>query len=404
MIRKAIILALVAYLAMVTLIPGLAQAQGGLRVLNSSAEAEFPLRLNFSLSAESDVNITDIRLHYTVDQERFAEVTSEVYIEFVPASRVDESWAWDMRRTGGLPPGSRVEYWWTVEDASGRSIETVPVQVEFDDVRYSWKSLSEGEVTIYWYEGDKSFADEIMLAVKDVLARLAEDTGAYLEKPVKLYIYRSASDLRGSMIFPQEWTGGVAFTRYSTIAIGISPNNLAWGRGAISHELTHLVIHQMTLNPYGDLPTWLDEGLAMHSEGPLSPQFTSSLNRAIDNDSLISVQSLSSPFSAFAAESYLSYAQSYSLVEFLIREYGKDKMLELLRTFKEGNSYDGALEKVYGFDRDGLDAMWRDYVSEPAPTVEERDTLPGNALAVLAVGIPPTPGMEAGYLVARRIW
>jgi len=278
------------------------------------------------------------------------------------------------------------------------------VQVEFDDVRYSWKSLTEGEVTIYWYEGDKSFGDEIMLAVNDVLARLVEDTGAYLEKPVQLYIYRSASDLRGSMIFPQEWTGGVAFTRYGTIAIGISPNNLSWGRGAISHELTHLVIHQMTLNPYGDLPTWLDEGLAMHSEGPLSPQFTSSLNRAIDNNSLISVQSLSSPFSAFAEESYLSYAQSYSLVEFLIREYGKDKMLELLRTFKEGNSYDGALEKVYGFNRDGLNTLWRDYVTEAAQAVEERHTAPGNALAVLAAGLPLVLGLVAGHRVARQRW
>ena len=181
MIKRVGILALVVCMALVMLVPGVAQAQDELRVLNSSAEAEFPLRLNFSLSAESDVNITDIRLQYTVDQERFAEVISEVYVEFVPASRVDESWTWDMRRTGGLPPGSRVEYWWTVEDASGRSIETAPVQVEFDDERYSWKSLTEGKVTIYWYEGDKSFADEIMLAVKDVLARLAEDTGAYLK-------------------------------------------------------------------------------------------------------------------------------------------------------------------------------------------------------------------------------
>jgi hypothetical protein len=404
MIKKAVILAVVVCLALVMLIPGVTQAQGELRILDSSAEAEFPLRLNFSLSAESDVNITDIRLHYTVDQERFAEVISEVYIEFVPASRVDESWTWDMRRTGGLPPGSRVEYWWTVEDANGRSIETVPVQVEFNDERYSWKSLTEGEVTIYWYKGDESFADEIMLAVKDVLARLAEDTGAYLEKPVQLYIYQSASDLRGSMIFPQEWTGGVAFTRYGTIAIGISPNNLVWGRGAVSHELTHLVIHQMTLNPYNDLPTWLDEGLAMHSEGPLNPQFTSALNRAINNDSLISVQSLSSPFSAFAEESYLSYAQSYSLVEFLIREYGKDKMLELLRTFKEGSSYDGALEEVYGFDRNGLDTLWREYIIEPAPTVEERHAVPGGALAVLAVGLPLALGMVAGHRLARRRW
>jgi hypothetical protein len=74
------------------------------------------------------------------------------------------------------------------------------------------------------------------------------------------------------------------------------------------------------------------------------------------------VRSLSSPFSANSDKATLSYAESYSLVDFLITNYGQGKMLELLTTFSEGSSYDGALEKVYGFDMDGLDTLWRDYL------------------------------------------
>jgi hypothetical protein len=166
------------------------------------------------------------------------------------------------------------------------------------------------------------------------------------------------------MVYPQEWTGGVAFTGYGIMAIGIAPSNIDWGKTAIVHELTHLVINQMTLNPYNSLPTWLNEGLAMYSEGLLGPEFTTYLSKAVAEDSLISVQSLSSPFSALAGEAYLSYAQSYSLVEFLISSYGRDKMLELLSTFKQGSGYDDALQRVYGFDMDGLDRLWRDYVTK----------------------------------------
>jgi len=332
--------------------------------VDSSAEAGFPSRLNFNLSAQSDVNITDIRLCYAIDRASFAEVISEVYIEFVPSTTVDVGWALEMVKIGGLPPGSNVEYWWRVEDAGGDKVETAPAQVQFDDIRYSWRSLTEGEVTIYWYQGDDSFARELMAAAQQALERLAEDTGAYLEKPAKLYIYAKADDLKGAMIYPQEWTGGVAFTRYSTMAIGIAPNNINWGEGAIAHELTHLVIHQMTLNPYNDLPNWLDEGLAMRTEGMLGPEFTAYLSQAIAEDSLISVQSLSSPFSAYAEEATLSYAQSYSLVEFLISSYGQSKMLELLNTFRQGSGYDAALERVYGFDMDDLDSLWRDYVAQ----------------------------------------
>lgn len=364
MISKVRILALALLVFLPLLSPAPVQAQGELTIVDSSVQADFPHRLSFSLSAKSDVNITDVRLHYQVDQMSFAQVTSEVYIEFIPATSINVDWTWDMRKTGGLPPGSSVVYWWTVEDAQGDRAETAPVQVSFDDDRYPWRSLTEGKVTIYWYEGGGSFAQEVMGAAQQAMARLAEDTGAELEKPVELYIYASAQDVQGAMIFPQEWTGGVAFPRFGTIAIGIPTDKLDWGKRAIAHELTHLVVHQMTFNPYSELPTWLDEGLAMYSEGPLEPVFATFLMRAVTEDNLISVQSLSSPFSAYAEQSVLAYAQSYSLVDFLIANYGRDRMLELLNTFSQGSSYDGAVEKVYGFDMDGLDALWREYITE----------------------------------------
>jgi len=377
MIKKLGVLALIACLFLVILSPSLVQAQGELTILDSSAQVEFPSKLNFSLSAQSEVNITDIRLHYVIDQLSHAQVTSEVYIEFAPATTVEASWSWDMRRTGGLPPGSSLEYWWTVEDAKRDKAETAPVRVQFDDTRYPWRSLTEGEVTIYWYQGDESFAQELMTTAQEALVRLAEDTGAHLEKPIKAYIYTSSRDLQGSLIYPQEWTGGVAFTRHGIIAIGIAPNNLDWGKRAMTHELTHLVIHQMIFNPYNDLPNWLDEGLAMYNEGILSPQQAAFLNKAIAEGSLISVRSLSSPFSAYAEQAILAYTQSYSLVEFLINNYGSNKMLELLNIFRQGSSYDGALGKVYGFDMDGLDTRWRDYVTgQYQPTVAQKVIYP----------------------------
>ncbi|MBN1862160.1 MAG: peptidase MA domain-containing protein [Dehalococcoidales bacterium] len=373
---KKLILLVLAVCSLAALLPGLVRAQPELTIRDSSAQVAFPMAISFGLSAESGVNITDVRLHYRVDRVSFAPVTSEVYIEFQPATEVSLSWSLEMIRIGGLPPGSSVEYWWTVEDAGGATAATEPAVVLFDDNRYDWQSLTEGRVTLYWYQGDESFARELMAAVQQALVRLKDYTGVELERPVKLYIYADSQDLQGSMIYPQEWTGGVAFTRYEIMAIGISHDNLDWGKRAIAHELTHLVIHQVTLNPYINLPTWLDEGLAMHSEGPMEDVFVNYLNGAIAEKSFISVQSLSSPFSAYAGEAALSYAQSYSLVEFLIANYGQDKMFELLSTLRAGATYDGALEKVYGFDMDGLDELWRERVTpystariEPGPVL-----------------------------------
>ena len=382
MIKKLTLLALAIFSLLALLGPGLVRAQPELTIRDSSAQVAFPLAISFGVSAESAADITDIRLHYRVDRLSFAPVTSEAYIEFQPATEVSVNWSLEMIRIGGLPPGSSVEYWWTVEDAGGDKAATAPAIVLLADNRYDWRSLTEGRVTLYWYQGDEPFAQELMAAVQQALGRLNDYTGVELEKPVKLYIYADAQDLQGSMIYPQEWTGGVAFTRYGIMAIGISNDNLDWGKQAIAHELTHLVIHQVTLNPYTNLPTWLDEGLAMHSEGPLESVFVNYLNGAIAENRFISVQSLSSPFSAYAGEAALSYAQSYSLVEFLITSYGQDKMFELLSTFRAGATYDGALEKVYGFDMDGLDALWQEWVT-PQPVTQRE---PGLVLAGASSG------------------
>jgi hypothetical protein len=232
--------------------------------------------------------------------------------------------------------------------------------VRFNDERYSWQNLTVDEVTLHWYQGSENFIQELMHSAQGTLSRLTADAGAKLLRPVEIYIYASSEDLRGSMIFPQEWTGGVSFTHHGIIAIGIEEDQLVWGKRAIAHELSHLIIHQMTFNPYSGLPTWLDEGLAMYSEGILGPEFTSYLYAAVKAEALISVRSLSSPFSTYTDKSRLSYAESFSLVKFLIMEYGEAKMRELLLTFREGTGYDAALEKVYGFDTDGLNNRWQE--------------------------------------------
>ncbi len=343
-------------------------AQSGITVTKSATQLNFPMDVTFKVSARSNALITEIRLHYSVEQLGFADVTAEALLAFAPSTAVDAEWKWDMRQSGGLPPGTVINYWWTVKDGAGATVQTNREQVTFDDARFSWQAITADMITLYWYEGSKSFAQEILTTAQDAVARLATDTGAYLKEPIRLYIYAGSNDLLGSMIYPQEWTGGVAFTRYGCIAIGISTLNLSWGKRAIAHELTHLVTHQMTLNPYNEIPVWLDEGLAMVNEGPMQLQFSSALTKAINNNTLLSVQTLASPFSAYADLSYLSYAESYSVVDYLIRTYGKDKMFQLLDTFRQGSTYDGALKKVYGLDTAGLNTAWRKTLNIPRTT------------------------------------
>lgn len=352
------------------LIPNVVHAQENISVLDSSTEGHFPSALVFKLKAESSSDIIRIRLNYQVEKMNFAKVISESWPTFVPSPKVETRWIWDMRNAS-LPPSATIHYWWTIENKTGNKIVTPVTTIRFTDNRYAWQSLSSGKLTLFYYESNQSVASDLMTAAQQALERLAKDTGVNLEKPVELYIYASSKDLQGSMIFPREWTGGVAFTQHSIIAIGISSQNLDWGKNALAHELGHMVTHQLTFSPYGaNLPTWLDEGLAMLAEGKLDVNLLSYLKKAFSQQKLISIRSLSSPFSAKSEEAYLSYAQSQSIVEFLIRNYGKNKMSGLLNLLKEGHSVDEALTVTYGFDQDGLDQLWQEFLKAPTQQTE----------------------------------
>jgi len=196
--------------------------------------------------------------------------------------------------------------------------------------------------------------------VDQSLSRL--ELGNQLETTIKAFIYASAEDVQGAILFSGSNTLGRAFTSYNIVLIGISPDRLESELSGLTHELAHLLVNEVTFNCLGWLDPWLAEGLAMYAEGPLEPYFQTALDAAITGDELISVRSLSSGFPAGHAGSTLSYAESYSLVAYLIDGYGWGKMRDLLAIFKGGSTTDKALRAVYGFDRDGLDRLWRNHV------------------------------------------
>ena len=363
---------LILTLVLLAAFPPVTLAEDGVTVISSDAQAQFPQAIIFTLEAEAATEIKDVDLQYSVSRSSLIPVSCRVDVDFIQGQTVTATWTWNMLETGGLPPGAEVEYWWLIEDADGQRTETSPASVKFNDLRYDWNSLASGGITLFWYEGDSSFAQELLDAAHEALGRLADDIGVSLEQPARLYIYANPSDLQGALVYPQEWTGGVAFFDYGIIAIGISPGDLAWGKRAIAHELGHLVVHQAVFGPYGELPTWLDEGLAMDAEGNLRSDLQKKLDKAVTNDTLFSVRSISSSFPTDPDEAALCYAESYSVVQFLLDNYGRHKILELLNVFQEGSTYDDALIEVYGFDMDGLNTAWREGLGlGPQPTPDD---------------------------------
>jgi hypothetical protein len=331
----------------------------------------FPETATFRATINSETAITAVVLEYGTEQQTCGEVIAKAFPLFTPGDTVDVEWTWEMRQSGSLPPGAQIWWRWRLTDANG--VETVTetkTATWLDDV-HNWQTLQNGDaqsVRLHWYEGDSSFAADLANAAYNGLQFNETRSGLKAEAPIDVYIYSNTSDLQEAVLYEPSWTGGQAFPDQNIVILGISEFDLDWGRKTIVHELTHVLVGDLTFSCLGDVPTWLNEGLAMYSEGELDGTSQGQLDNAIQEDTLLPIRSMSTGFSEVAEKAYLSYSQSYSIVKFLVETYGQEKMTSLLVALRDGLTIDEALLQTYGFDTTGLEGAWRQAIgAQPGP-------------------------------------
>jgi hypothetical protein len=281
------------------------------------------------------------------------------------------------------------------------------------DDRFNWLKARSGNLEVNWYEGSQGFGEALLTAGRNALDQLAADAGARSDDPVQVYVYANQRELLSALRpSAQEWTGGVAFSEENLVLVTVQANQsgLDYGKRVLPHELTHVVVGRATDNPYGDLPRWLDEGLATYAEGEPDSTFQKALQSAVRGNQLISVRSLAANFPTDPAAARLSYAESQSLVAFLVKQYGREQVQQLLAIFKAGATADEALQGAFAFDSDGLESAWRAAIgAPPAPSPEKPAAQPAASLTQqipwpLVLGGVAVLAMVvlAGFLVTHR--
>lgn len=335
----------------------------------------FPESATFRAAFTSDADITSIVLEYGTEQQTCGEVIAKAFPQFAPGKTVEAEWTWEMRQSGSLPPGAQLWWRWRITDANGQETITEAKTATWLDDVHNWQTVNNGEyLRLHWYEGDQTFAADLAKAAQDGLLFNETQSGLKAETPIDLYIYASNDDLKEAILYEPSWTGGQAFPDQNIVILGISQYDLDWGRDAIVHELTHVLVGHLTFSCLGDVPTWLNEGLAVYSEGGLDPASARQLEDAIRDDTLLTVRSLSSGFSEVADKAYLSYSQSYSITKFLMETHGQEKMTSLLLSLKDGLTIDEALMQAYGLDVESLERAWRDAIGAQPLSVSAQPT------------------------------
>ena len=388
-----------------------AHAQSGIQGISDSASLTFPDSLQFQAEFKAGANITSVVLEYGVDQLTCGTVDARAFPQLTPGPDVKVTWTWDMRQSGSLPPGATVWWHWLVTDSNATQFTSPTQTVLWLDNTHTWQTITGGNINLHYYNGDAAFGGQLHAAAAQALVRLSKDVGVTSDSPVNIYIYANSDDLQASVLFRPTWVGGEAFPENNIVIIGIPPDQLDWGKGTEAHELTHVLVGHLTFSCLGFIPTWLNEGIAMYGEGGLQPAQQALLDQAKTTDQLPTLRSLTSAFSAEDTRANLSYAEAYGVTDFLIKTYGRDKMTSLLLDLRDGQTADQALQAVYGFNVDGLEAAWRLSIGAkplssgsgqptPLPTPTVVPTFVPIGAAPLAVVAPSTPQPQSTLAAA----
>jgi hypothetical protein len=363
-------------------------ASAGITVSENAVQNSFPKNIQFTVRAQSSSQISSARLAYRLGDDPITFVANANY---TPGFRIVATYPIDLQRDY-LPPGVIVHFQWQIQDMAGGEFTTAWSDLKVTDPRFLWHERGLGNVVLHWYEGDDNFADAILDSASKAFVAAQRDALAPWLGPVQIYVYANDQDFRSALgAGADEWIGGQTYSILHIVVILATSSNTDAARRVAVHEVTHATIDGANPDPFGPLPSWLDEGIAMMAEGDSLPVFTDALTKGIQGHHLMSLQSLSGSFPADPDQATLAYAESESVVRYFVKTYGRERLAILIAAFHAGNDADAAFQTTAGVSARDFERAWiasvdpsraNAVVGQPNPAAN-RTTAPGDIFSAL---------------------
>lgn len=220
-------------------------------------------------------------------------------------------------------------------------------------------NMSERDALVLW-----PFMEELL---EDSWDRLVSKYQFEPEVPVILQVFERTEDFAVRSVGLPDIGPlvGICFGKVVTL---ISPDTLSanW-QEIVWHELVHVWTLQMTRNR---MPRWLSEGISTWEERERRPEWGRrqglELIRAVQQDRLLPVGDLNAGFTGANSNADLSFAyfQSYLVVEYIVENFGFEKLLELIHEYAEIRPESEMFMNVFALDMDTFDAGFRAWIEQ----------------------------------------
>jgi hypothetical protein len=223
-----------------------------------------------------------------------------------------------------------------------------------------------------WHQQSHEDAERVLVAAERARSRVYEKwfgkDGPTWEVRCELYLYPNRETYRTATGLPDSAPGNAQTTnegqRIITRRIDLRGDWPDLADGVLPHEVTHIVLAELFVG--GPVPCWANEGIAVLNEPADNvAQHLRNLPRHRDEGALYNLRELVE-LTDYPDPRYLGvfYAQSVSLVQFLVKEKGAAALPEFLRCVRRAG-YGPALRRHYGLTFEELEKRWRQHAYEP---------------------------------------
>jgi hypothetical protein len=211
----------------------------------------------------------------------------------------------------------------------------------------------------------KSVADSAENYYREITSNLGfnREQNWMSEERAKIYIYENDRDyVRNAKQY--QWSHGAASVRDRTIRT--FPAAHGFFDSTLPHELGHIIFHEY-IGFDVEIPLWFEEGVAMFQERAQRVGAHETVAKALKNGQFIPLTQLTNMrlYSDTPTEEVqLFYAESASVVNYLISELGEHRFVKLCRELKSGRNFMEALGSSYGrfSSIEDLNRAWVNYL------------------------------------------
>lgn len=234
------------------------------------------------------------------------------------------------------------------------------------------QSKNEHFVIYYEAKGDEALAKDLLRRAQGYYQTIGEDIGYSRvnkmwtwEDRVQIFLFATQSSFLSKTSQPA-WSTGYAdrdSRLFNSKTIITFKQEEGFSDGLLPHEISHLILHDFIPNA-ARLPVWFDEGVAQLQEKNKRALARSIMKSLSQSGSYV-------PFSQFLnwdirkekdpRKARIFYAQSLSVVDYLVTKFGADKFSYLCRQLRDGKDFATALSFVYSgvfHDPQDLEKKW----------------------------------------------